>query len=232
MRRPTETTERDRALSADEIRTMWGELADAKMLESTRDIVRLCLITGQRVGEICGMDRREIDLEQQLWTIPASRTKNSRSHIVPLSNMATAIIRGQIQAAEKLAKRKEREVSPFIFPAPGGRASVSGAAIAKAVKRQEAAAKGGTTVLGVSPWTPHDLRRTAATMMEEMGVSPFVVGHVLNHISITKSTITSRVYARYDYAREKREALALWADRLAAIIEEKGNVVSLKEAAA
>lgn len=55
-------------------------------------------------------------------------------------------------------------------------------------------------------------------MMEEIGVSPFIVGHVLNHVSITKSTITSRVYARYDYAREKREALDLWADRLTGII--------------
>lgn len=57
-------------------------------------------------------------------------------------------------------------------------------------------------VFGIVPFTPHDLRRTAATHMEELGVSPFVVGHVLNHVSVTRSTITSRVYARYDYAKE------------------------------
>jgi integrase len=67
-------------------------------------------------------------------------------------------------------------------------------------------------------FTPHDLRRTAATGMETLGVSPFIIGHVLNHVTATKATITSKVYARYTYAKEKREALELWADRLAGIL--------------
>lgn len=77
------------------------------------------------------------------------------------------------------------------------------------MKRVEAIAKGRATILGIAPWTPHDLRRTASTHMEELGVSPFIVGHVINHRSITKSTVTSRVYARYTYDKEKREALQL-----------------------
>lgn len=218
MRRPTEVLERDRALDADEIRTMWVQLAEADMLESTRDIIRLCLITAQRVGEVAGMTHRELDLARRTWTIPAARAKNKRDHVVPLSDMALRIIADRITAAEALAKRKKRTAPDFVFPAPGGRAAVSAAAVPKAVKRQEKQGRGGALTLGVAPWTPHDLRRTAATMMEEIGVSPFIVGHVLNHVSITKSTITSRVYARYDYAREKREALDLWADRLTGII--------------
>ena len=50
------------------------------------------------------------------------------------------------------------------------------------------------------------------------GVSPFIVGHVLNHASVTRGSVTSRVYARYSYEREKREALALWASRLVAVV--------------
>jgi hypothetical protein len=54
--------------------------------------------------------------------------------------------------------------------------------------------------------------------MEEIGISPFVIGHVLNHVSATKATVTSRVYARYTYDKEKREALNLWAGKLAGIL--------------
>ncbi|KQZ28664.1 hypothetical protein ASD50_19485 [Mesorhizobium sp. Root552] len=218
MKRPTETSERDRVLLAEEIKTMWKELPDADMRESTRRILRLCLVTGQRVGEIAGMVRDEIDLDQRLWTIPPARAKNKREHVVPLSEMAVAIIREQLSAVEALDERKGRVPTPFIFPGPGSRAAVTGASIPKAVKREEVTKRETTTIMGITPWTPHDLRRTAATRMEEIGISPFIIGHVLNHVSATKASITSRVYARYDYAKEKREALDLWAEQLRAII--------------
>ncbi|MHA6644580.1 tyrosine-type recombinase/integrase [Mesorhizobium sp. A623] len=232
MKRPTETTERDRVLSADEIKTMWKALPDADMRESTRRILRLCLVTGQRVGEVAGMVRDEIDFDQRLWTIPPARSKNKREHVVPLSDMAVAILREQLAAIEALDDRKDRTATPFIFPGPGSRAAVTGASVPKAVKREEVIKRGAATIMGITPWTPHDLRRTAATHMEEIGISPFIIGHVLNHVSSTKASITSRVYARYDYAREKREALELWADRLAGIIAGKTNVVPLRREAA
>lgn len=230
MRRPTETVERDRYLTADEIKTMWATLADADMRESTRRIIRLCLVTGQRVGEVAGMDAVELDLDRALWTIPAARSKNKQEHAVPLSAMALAIIRDQIAAVADLCTRKGRAVPSFIFPGPGGRAAVTGAAIAKAVKREEVTKRNVTTIMGVEPWTPHDLRRTAATHMEEIGVSPFIIGHVLNHVSATKASITSRVYARYDYAKEKREALDLWAGRIEGIIKGGADIIALRAA--
>lgn len=234
MHKPTETSERDRVLSADEIRIMWAALPDADMWESTRRIIRLCLVTAQRVGEIAGMERAELDFDKRIWTIPAARSKNKREHAVPLSEMAIEIIREQMAAAEALSERKGRAVPSFIFPAPGGRAAVTGAAVAKAIKRGEKPAKGGkeTVILGIPPWTAHDLRRSASTHMEELGISPFIIGHVLNHVSATKASVTSKVYARYDYAKEKREALDLWADRLAGVIDGKGNIVPLRKGAA
>lgn len=223
MRRPTETVERDRVLTADEIRTLWRALPDADMRESTRRIIRLCLVTGQRVGEIAGMMRAEIDLEvaSPVWTIPASRAKNKREHVVPLAPLAVEIIREQLTAAEALADRKERDPPPFVFPAPGGRAAVTAASVPKAVKRLEVNGKGSgsTSIAGIEPWTPHDLRRTAATHMEGLGVSPFIIGHILNHATVTKGTITSRIYARHDYAKEKRDALERWAAALASLLE-------------
>lgn len=228
MKRPTETVERDRVLSADEIKTMWAGLADADMRESTRRVIRLCLITGQRVGEVAGMTADELDLDQRLWTIPAARSKNKREHAVPLSDMAVRIIRDQLADNSALAERKGREAPAFVFPGPGARASVTGAAIAKAIKREEVAKRGVATIMGVAPWTAHDLRRTAATCMEEIGVSPFVIGHVLNHVSATKASITSRVYARYTYDAEKRDALDRWAARLDGILAASASVTRLR----
>jgi integrase len=210
MSKPSETVVRDRVLSAAEIRAVWANLPDADMAESTRRILRLCLIVGQRVGEIAGLTRDELDLERRAWTIPRQRTKNATEHKVPLPDMAVTIIREQLEAIDALARRKNREPSSWVFPGPGGRAPITGHAVAKAVKRQR------------WDWTPHDLRRTMATHLEELGVSPFIIGHVLNHVSVTKASVTSRVYARYDYASEKRQALELWADRLRAIIAARG----------
>lgn len=231
MRRPVEKEpQRDRVLTADEIRIVWAALPDAGMRESTKRILRLCLITGQRVGEVVGMTRAELDLANAIWTIPAERTKNAQEHVVPLSGLAVDTIKAQLEDVEALAERKGRAVPPFVFPGPGARAAVRADSIPQAVSREKVTKRGKTTLLGVEPFTPHDLRRTAATHMEEIGISPFQIAHVLNHVSATKSSITSRVYARYDYGREKREALDLWADRLAGIIEGKGDVVPLRGA--
>ena len=229
MRKPSENVERDRILDADEIRTVWTALPDADMRDSTRRVIRLCLVTGQRVGEICGMTRDEIDFDEKVWTIPVERSKNKRAHAVPLSDMAVYIIREQMAAAEAQARRKKRSMFECIFPAPrGSRASMAGAAAAKAIKKSEVKNNRGlATILGVEPFTPHDLRRTAATHMEQLGVSPFIIAHVLNHVSATRSSITSRVYARYSYDKEKREALDRWAGRLLAILEGGADVVLL-----
>jgi integrase len=217
MRPPTETTGRERVLTDDEIRSMWGTLAEADMWESTRRILRLCLVTAQRVGEVAGMTRAELDLEKATWTIPAERSKNKREHVVPLSYMAIDIIRDQLAEVDALAKRKDRATPQWVFPAPGARAAVTAPSVPKAVKRCK---------WGIDPWTPHDLRRTAATGMEESGESPFIIGHVLNHVSATKATVTSRVYARYTYEKEKREALDLWAGKLVGILG-GANIVPL-----
>ncbi|MER9295737.1 tyrosine-type recombinase/integrase [Mesorhizobium sp. M0621] len=232
MRKPTETVERNRVLSPDEISTMWGALANADMRELTRRVIRLCLITAQRVGEVCGITGDELDLDAALWTIPPIRSKNKREHAVPLSPLAVKIIRDQLADVKALAERKGRAMPTFVFPGPGAHAPVTGAAIAKAIKREEIMKRGKATILGVEPWTSHDLRRSAATHMEELGFSPFIISHVLNHVSATKASITSRVYARYDYMKEKREALDLWADRLAGIVSHGADIVPLRSMAA
>src|SRR5690606_8861758 len=97
MKRPTEDEPpRDRVLDAGEIKSFWKALPDADMRESTRRLLRLCLVTGQRVGEVAGLTRAELDLDNAIWTIPAARAKNGREHVVPLSGLALSLIREQI----------------------------------------------------------------------------------------------------------------------------------------
>jgi integrase len=88
--------------------------------------------------------------------------------------------------------------------------------------------------LGVANIRIHDLRRTVATHMAELGVNPHTISLVLNHVSAVKGTITGAVYVKYGFDREKRQALDLWATRLEAILAGReahdANVVPLVRA--
>src|SRR5262249_24975110 len=94
----------------------------------------------------------------------------------------------------------------FSFPGYGKDAGRKSSSVSKAVRRSRAA-------IGIPHWTSHDLRRTAATGMADLGVAPHVIGHVLNHRAVTQGTIADQVYNRYGYDREKRQDLECTARR-------------------
>jgi len=169
------------------------------------------LLTGQRVGEVAGMQRDELDLRARIWTIPATRSKNGHAHDVPLSEDALAVIR-------------EATSKSFLFPDRGKNAGLTSHEVSKTIRRAQER-------FGLAQWTAHDLRRTAVTNMAKLGVSPIVLGHVINHRSVTKSGVTLSVYSQYDYAKEKREALELWAAHLNAIVQGVGMVLQMRGAA-
>ena len=214
MKKPFQTRKRERVLSSDEIRAVWNGLADASISRDGQQVLKLCLITGQRLGEVAGMCRDEFNFETKMWTIPSWRSKNGHAHRVPLTDMALEFIE------EALA----RASTEFLFPGYGKDDALKSSSVGKAVRRCSAE-------LGVPHWTAHDLRRTAATCMADLGVAPHVIGHVLNHRSVTKASVTDQVYNRYSYDREKRAALELWATRLASIIAgTMAEVVALRSA--
>jgi integrase len=150
-------------------------------------IVRLLALTGQRFGEVAGMAWGELDLQGALWTIPAARMKGKRPHEVPLSQPALAIIASLPQVS-----------SVWVFPARGTGPTKN---IRPAKARLD-------LLSGVSDWTIHDLRRTAASGMARLGTAPHVVAEVLGH---ARSGVTSTVYVRHQYLEEKRAALEAWA---------------------
>lgn len=150
--------------------------------------------------------------------LPRERVKNSEGHRVPLSPLAVSLIR----EALALQKPKDGESeTPWLFPArtkrDGSDGPIEGHAATVALFR-------GRDKLGMSHFRIHDLRRTAATRMAEIGINPYTISVVLNHVSAGKSTITGKVYVRYRFDREKREALNGWSARLERIIAGKDMV--------
>jgi integrase len=216
MSKPAEATSSNRVLSEDEIRTLWRGLPEAlARSEQCQRIVKLCLVTAQRVGEVAGMVESEIDLKAREWRLPGSRTKNGHAHVVPLSDLAIEIIKEARADNEAAAETGSKPAQ--VFPC-GDDGSLSPVAVARTILRaNEITKERPLGRFGIAPWSAHDLRRTALTGMARLGVAPIVLGHVANHRTTTRAGVTLAVYSQYTYDKEKRAALDLWASRLKAI---------------
>jgi integrase len=202
MKGPAISKVRTRILTDDEIRTLWQALPKLGSAVIQR-IIKLCLITGQRVGEVAGMQQSELDLRHRVWNIPGERTKNGHPHQVPLSKMALDLL--DLSICGSTNHRSSQ---------------VTRAHVTDTIRDH--------LQLGFPRWTAHDLRRTALTGMAKLGVAPIVLGHVANHRTTTKTGITLGVYVQHQYEREKRAALELWADRLQGIVSGGAEVVAMR----
>lgn len=210
-KRGTERVSR-RVLSDPEIRLWWRRAVTSPVTPSLGLALRLELLTGTRPGEVAGIGRRELDAlndpEKAAWTIPGTRTKNARDHYVPLSALALKTI----AAAQELSGDSE-----FLFPSPVGGGPIKGHALAVAMRRlseSETLTGPGSDTWKADPPTPHDLRRTFATRLSELGVAKEDRDACLNH---TPQDVGSRHYDLYQRAKEKRAAFELFAQSLAAI---------------
>lgn len=224
---PAPLVVKDRALDAAEIKTLWDSLNDksVSMIPEVRQMLKLILITAQRPGEVSGLHTREIDGEW--WNIPAERSKNGKAHRVYLTGLARGIISEAIQRVKRIREiPSDQEYSGYIFPCPhrAKEKSIERHALSRALKRNES--PDGETTLGVATWTPHDLRRTAATQMSELRFMDEIIDAILNH---TKQGIIA-TYNRNKYDAEKQQALESWERRLISITTTKNlsNVYSIQ----
>src|SRR5690349_15946426 len=145
------------------------------------------LLTAQRESEVAGMRWSEID--GAIWTIPGSRAKNGKPHIVHLSELAVEMI----EAMPRITGQD------LLFSGTGAR-PVSGFSAAKARldQRMLNALYEDYEAAELLPWTLHDLRRTATTGMARLGIAPHVADKVLNHTAGTIRGVAA-VYNRYEY---------------------------------
>ncbi|GJD96596.1 Tyrosine recombinase XerC [Methylobacterium iners] len=192
--RPTIQVARDRVLSDAELVAVWKVCGD----DDFGRIVRLLALTGQRRDEVAQMVWDELDLAAGVWTLPAPRSKNRRPHDIPLSAPVLDI----------LSTQPRRVDSPFLF----GRGAGPYSGFSRSKVRLDAKIK------LKRPWVLHDLRRTCATGMANLGILPHVVEAVLNHVSGSRGGIAG-VYNRASYATEKRAALDLWSAHIMKVTE-------------
>jgi integrase len=191
--KPQDTTPRDRVLSDAELVAIWRACGD----DDFGRIVRLLILMPCRRSEIGGMRWGElVDLERG-WTLPAERSKNGRAHTLPLLPMALAIIK----AVPRMATRD------YLF---GVRANGF-------TPWEDAKAALGARS-GVTGWVLHDIRRSVATRMADLGVGPHIIEEILNHRSGHKSGVAG-IYNRSSYTNEVRAALALWHDHVRTLVE-------------
>jgi len=159
-------------------------------------IVELLALTGQRREEIAQLTWDEIDLAYRTLTLPASRTKNGKPHIVHLSRAAIAVL----VRAPKLGK--------FVFSLSGTKPFQSFSAAKRELDK----------LSGVPNWRLHDLRRTCVSGMARLGVPPHVADKVLNHQGGTISGVAA-VYQRHEFQAERKDALERWSDHLAGLLK-------------
>jgi len=227
---PTPKQSRNRVLNEAEIKTFWVNLDNCAMSDEIRSALKLILVTAQRPGEVIGIHTSEIDGDW--WNIPAERAKNGKAHRVFLTSLAEKIIQQTIAAVKESRKiQADQEYSGFIFPTPhkSKEQSIDPLALVVAISRNIAFPvkddKGKPIIgsddkpqtenkIGVGKFTPHDLRRTAATFMAESGEMDEVIDAILNH---AKQGVI-KVYNQYRYDREKQIALETWERKLNSII--------------
>ncbi len=212
IRRRGEKIARERVLSDEEIRAVWLALGrdNVKLSADMRALLKTAMLTGQRRAEVAGMAAVELDLAKAVWTIPGARTKNGRTHSVPLSRKAVEILSAATEPGRS-----------FVFGGRPATMSIHEDAVTKAFC-------GLAKRLGLKHMSPHDLRRTMATRLGDMGVSGDVISRLLNH---TASDVTSRHYNHSKMSSQMRVAQQAWADeieRLASNVSATINVVPLR----
>lgn len=198
LKRPFPEGKRDRVLQRHEIKLLVG-IAD-RITWQFGALILLLLLTGQRLREVAGMRWEEIDLARREWIIPGSRTKNKRTHLVPLSRQVIAMLK-QLQSNGS---------DQGLVLTTNGRTPISGFSKAK-VAIDELIAKVASRT--VPDWVMHDLRRTMATGCAELKVPIEHSEAILNHVSGSRGGVAG-TYHLYQFAKEKRVALQQWADRV------------------
>jgi integrase len=194
--KPAASAPRDRVLDDSELAAIWNACKG----DDYGRLVRLLALTGARRAEIAGMRWSELDLDNGLWSLPKERAKNKRALLLPLPPLALSIIKSVPERVSRDQLFGERAASGFTH---WGEA-----------KQQLDARLAGK----VKPWRLHDLRRTCATRMADLGVQPHVIEAVLNHYGGHRAGVAG-VYNRSPYEREMKAALALWSDHVRALVE-------------
>lgn len=205
----TKPTERDRVLSDDEIRLLKIKMPDAGFMPLTECAIWIMLSTCCRVGELSKAQWKHIDFQNKTFVIPSENSKNGKTHTIFLSDFA-------LQRFELLAKTRQSD--EWLFLNRTKTSHVCDKSLSKQIDgRQNSvihsnrSSNNEALTLPNGKWTPHDLRRTGATIMGNLGVQSDVIEKCLNHSQENK---LKRVYQHQKLEAEQAQAWKLLGDRL------------------
>ena len=197
--KPATVRSREHVLEPSELTKVYA--AASEMSYPFGPMVQLLVLTAQRRNEVASMKWDQIDFASATWTIPAQLTKSNRTHCLPLSQPALAILRALPRIHDDL-----------VFTSAGQDGRVF-SGFSKAKRRLDEKSQ-------VSGWTLHDLRRTTATELARLGTEPHIVERILNHTTGILGGVAG-IYNRFSYLPEMREALELWGRRVKLVVEQR-----------
>ena len=192
---------RDRILDAGELHRLWPWLGT--LPNSIPDALRLQLLTGARIGEVSGTRVGEVDQSAWVWTLPAARSKNKKPRLTPLVGAARALIALRIEAAD----------DGILFPADNGAPHTSASIGSALYDRRDR--------LPIPLFKTHDLRRTTASMMDQIGIARDTISAIVGHSDPAggrSSRTLIRHYLKSDLIERKTKALKAWDAHLSAVI--------------
>jgi integrase len=187
---------RDRVLSAEEIRILWHWLDTSGFPYG--EVLKLQLALGARCGEVAGMRAEEIDREKWLWTLPEERSKNKRPRTTPLVGFARDFIASRLAIADR---------GPLFRSDFDGVPLRTDHVAAVLVKRKK--------TLPIADFTTHDLRRTFATQLAELGVPLDLIAAIVGHEAGKAHRTLVVHYVRAQRLEAKKAVLAAWDEQLA-----------------
>ena len=217
--------ERDRILSELEIRALARQLPTANLLKSTECAIWIALSTLCRIGELSKAKFSDIDFNLKTWKIPATNSKNGKAHIIYLSDFALS----QFKQLKQIAQSET-----WIYPNRDNSDQVCDKSITVQITGRQAITilsnrtkNSQALVLIGGKWTPHDLRRTGATIMGNLKVAPDVIEKCLNH---TEENKVKRIYRRQELKAEQAEAWRVLGERLDLLVNmDSSNVILLHQ---
>ncbi len=219
----TKPTERDRTLSELEIRALARQLPDANLLKSTECAIWIALSTACRIGELSKAKFSDLDIENRCWQIPKENSKNKKAHKIYLSDFA-------LEQFKILTSFATNDV--WLFPNRDGSSHVCEKSITKQVGGRQTenilsnrSKDNQALILTGGKWTPHDLRRSGATIMGDLGINSDVIDKCLNH---TEENKMKRTYQHQKLEDQKAHAWQVLGDRLNLLVNmDASNVVLL-----
>jgi len=194
---------RDRVLDFKEIWLFWNRIENIGLPPVTAKVLKFILTTMQRGNEVRSMRYETYKPDEEIWQMTMRDTKNRTMHRVPLNRYALDIIESvsEYTAASPYMFGATRLMSPPVV-LNSDLIPLGNTALSQAIRKKR-------EQLGITDFTPHDLRRTAATWITGIGMPELYAKLMLNHKE-SKSNTTSQVYVQYSYDFEKRRAVQVW----------------------